>query len=121
MCLFASSSRRAVCLTVLIAATAGAQGPARLDWRRIGSTVFEAGLAGAATGRMDRVWYSGDGTRLHAKAGERTYATADFETWERVQQVQSPTPERIQTAATMPAPGAEVRASRNFPGLLYGF
>jgi uncharacterized protein (TIGR03437 family) len=53
-----------------------------LEWRRIGSTSFDAQIAGEATGPVDRVWYGPDGRELFARlSGGRVYVTGDFETW----------------------------------------
>lgn len=54
----------------------------RPDWRRIGNTVFEAGLASLATGPVERVWYAGDGTRLYAlTASGGVFVSDNFESW----------------------------------------
>ncbi|MBS1859962.1 MAG: exo-alpha-sialidase, partial [Acidobacteria bacterium] len=51
-------------------------------WRRVGGSSVELSLASPATGAVDRVWFSPDGSRLFARThAGRIYATDDFETW----------------------------------------
>jgi uncharacterized protein (TIGR03437 family) len=55
---------------------------AQSDWRRLGGSTFEAGLASAATGPVAAVWFSPDGGKLYARTvAGTTWETADFETW----------------------------------------
>lgn len=73
-----------VTVTVLAAFTASGQVP-RPDWRRIGNSALDLSLGGAATGPIDRVWYSEDGATLFARnSAGRTFTTADFESWKAV-------------------------------------
>src|ERR1700730_14127408 len=66
------------------------QGPAwgqapALDWRHIGNSAIELALPSVATGAVDRVWYSQDGSTLYARtASGRTFQTSDFEGWQAV-------------------------------------
>lgn len=54
----------------------------RPDWRKIGSTSFELDLAGPATGAVDAVWYSQDGSALYARTRSgRVFETDDFQNW----------------------------------------
>jgi uncharacterized protein (TIGR03437 family) len=56
-------------------------------WRHVGNSAIELGtqLPSAATGPVDRVWYSPDGSRLFAKtASGRVFETPDFEQWQLV-------------------------------------
>ena len=77
---------RALLLTALLSAgldvlaqTAGS------EWRHLGNSAVEMGLPSVATGQVERVWYSSDGSVLYAStASGRTYQTADFEQWQRV-------------------------------------
>src|ERR1700722_8901309 len=51
-------------------------------WRQIGNTLIDRSLAGLATGPVDRVWYSPDGSQLLIRtASGKIFATPDFETW----------------------------------------
>jgi uncharacterized protein (TIGR03437 family) len=54
----------------------------RPAWRPIGNSVVELVLSSPATGPMDRVWYSEDGSRLFARnQWGKVFETLDFETW----------------------------------------
>jgi uncharacterized protein (TIGR03437 family) len=54
------------------------------NWRKVGGTTFEAGLAAPATGAVASVWFSSDGGTLYARTlSGNTWATADFETWSK--------------------------------------
>jgi uncharacterized protein (TIGR03437 family) len=55
----------------------------RLDWRRIGNSAIELSLASPASGPIERVWYSPDGSRLFARtrAGQ-VLESGDFEKWQ---------------------------------------
>jgi len=56
-----------------------------IGWRRIGNSAIEFGLPSLATGAVDRVWYSSDGSSLYAKtASGRIFQTTDFEQWRSV-------------------------------------
>jgi len=76
--------RKIACLGLalgLLGAPATAQISA--EWRRVGSTTLDLSLASAATGPVERVWFSEDGTRLFVRTGlKRTYSTLDFEHWQ---------------------------------------
>src|ERR1700722_19807742 len=62
--------------------------PARTDWRRVGSSLMDLALASPATGPVQRVWFSPDGSRLFALTSDgRAFESADLETW-----VASPSP-----------------------------
>jgi uncharacterized protein (TIGR03437 family) len=55
----------------------------RLDWRRIGTAVVDLQLAEAASGAVDRVWYSADGSSLFARTADgRVFETVDREHWQ---------------------------------------
>jgi len=54
----------------------------RPDWRRIGNSSFDAQLASAATGPVDRVWFSPDGARLFIRtASGHSFVSEDMESW----------------------------------------
>lgn len=96
------------------------QGP-RPDWRRIGNAALDLALPSAATGPIERVWYSQDGTRLFARAAaDRTYVTADLETWTAVtlDQATPVAPEEI-AVVNRPEAGARVRGQRTNRSRLY--
>lgn len=67
-------------------------------WRRIGNTVFDAGLSSAAGGAATRVWFSADGSILYTRtAGGAVYGTEDFETWKAAPSLEPPTPVEAQS------------------------
>ena len=93
----------------------------RPDWRRIGNSAIERGLAGLATGPVDRVWYAEDGSRLFARTRDgRTLATADFESWTALAAALPPAAENLQ-AASQPEGFARVRAQSRSASTLYAF
>ena len=54
-------------------------------WRHIGNSAMELALPSLATGPVDRVWYSPDGSGLFAKTTSgRVFRTGDFEQWQLV-------------------------------------
>lgn len=62
-------------------------------WRRIGNTVFDAGLASGAGGAVERVWFSPDGSTLYARtASGRVFRTDDFEGWKAAPGENPPAP-----------------------------
>src|SRR5579862_3391538 len=93
--------------TVLAIATLSAQeqtasSPAPNDWRRIGNALIDRQLAGLATGPVDRVWYSADGSQLMIRtSSDVIFATSDFETWHTAS-ASAPIPVSRAGAATLP-------------------
>ncbi len=56
-----------------------------IEWRHIGNSAVELALPSVATGAVNRVWYSADGSSLYARTGSgRIFETNDFESWKRV-------------------------------------
>src|SRR5258708_7104443 len=107
---------------VLAAASAGllalAQTPTsgprldwQLDWRHIGNSAIELALPSAATGPVDRVWYSSDGATLYARTRSgHTFETVDFEIWKAVPNSPNAPPPAIDgQAPNSPEPGARIR------------
>jgi uncharacterized protein (TIGR03437 family) len=88
-----------------------AAGP-QLDWRHIGNSAIELALPSAATGPVDRVWYSSDGATLYARTRSgRTFQTADFETWAAVSGAPSAPPPAVDgQAPNSPETGARARS-----------
>ncbi|MBI4910070.1 MAG: hypothetical protein HY820_41005 [Acidobacteria bacterium] len=77
-----------------------ADGP-RFDWRRIGTSAVELALPSAASGPVQRVWYSANGDQLFAlTASGNSFETNDFETW-RAAGV-APPAQNAQVAETLP-------------------
>src|SRR5271163_632152 len=82
------------------------------SWHRIGNALIDRSLAGLATGPVDRVWYSPDGSRLLIRTSSgNIFATSDFETW----QAASGTPPASPSApisGRLPEAQAQTRAAR---------
>src|ERR1700689_2314728 len=109
----------------ILAATVSlfAQVPAKpaTTWRAIGNTLIDRSLAGLATGPVDRVWYSADGSQLllHTADG-RVFATSDFETWQP-SSAAAPAPVTRSGAVSLPEPSAVTRSARVNSARLYAF
>src|SRR3954453_21061691 len=72
--------RPAVLLLAAGLATAFAQ--TATEWRKVGGSAVDLGLAAPATGAVDQVWFSPGGSALLARTRSgKIYQTADFETW----------------------------------------
>ncbi len=96
--------------------TVGAQGapgaaPSATDWRHIGNSAVQLALPSAATGPVDRVWYTSDGAALYVRTRSgRTFQTADFDLWKQVADAAAVPPSVANDAApNSPEPGARVR------------
>jgi uncharacterized protein (TIGR03437 family) len=62
-----------------------------VEWRRVGSASMDLGLAGPATGPVDRVWYSADGAEAFVRTRSgHTFRTLDFESWRPAPTVATP-------------------------------
>src|SRR6185369_4473464 len=112
--------RKLSCLSVgisLLGAYAIAQVPA--DWRKVGSTVIDLHLASLATGPVERVWFSEDGSRLFARtAWKHTYVTSDFEHWQIANEATAPeTP--TGSVKTLPENSARSKTSATLPTRIY--
>src|SRR5260370_20540909 len=78
-----------------------------LDWRHIGNSAVELSLPSVATGPVDRVWHSADGSVLYPRtATGRIFDTTDFEQRRRTTdaKVQPPSPQNP-AIPSPPAPG----------------
>ncbi len=116
MCLRNTARWAAVALaTAGLLAPATAQ-PSRTDWRRIGNAALSLSLPSVATGPVERVWYSEDGSRLYARAAaDRTFVTGDFETWSAVPLDQS-TPVAPEEVTVSDSSGTRRPSSRTTAG-----
>ncbi len=83
----------------------------RSDWRRIGNSSVELGLASPATGAVERVWYSSDGSKLYVRtASGQLYETSDFENWLPGTGAEPPAgQDRLPQAGRLPEAGAKLR------------
>jgi len=104
-----------VALAVLLLASASHVALAqdgRADWRHIGNSAIDLALPSAATGPVDRVWYSPDGAVLFARTRSgRTFQTTDFEKWIQTGPSIVPPADSDPAAANSPEPGARARLS----------
>lgn len=114
----------------LIVCVARAQG--NLPWRSVGPTVIEKGLAGAAAGPVDRVWYSPDGLSVFANTRSgRIYGSTDIDRWERLDRrdtsgegrthVIPPAIESVAAPPIFPETDVQFRAARADGSILYAF
>ncbi len=96
-------------------ASFGQTGP---DWRKVGGSAVEVTLAAPATGPVDQVWFSPQGSVLFARTRSgRVFQTADFETWSPAEG-EPPAPVSS-TAARLPETGARIVAAGG-RGRIYG-
>ncbi len=92
----------------------------RPDWRHIGNSAIELSLASPASGAVDRVWFSEDGSHLYVRTGSgRVFETSDYQNW----QPSSAAPPTGFTSAPAvhapPDPRARVLGHRSNPSRLY--
>jgi len=124
MCL-SNTRHRAIAWIVLGLSISGGsqivQGqPLRADWRRIGNSALDLSLAAVASGPVERVWYSEDGSRLYAQTALGVYST-DLDKWMPASDATVPPRPVDLRASRTPEPGARLRAqTRNSPKL-YAF
>lgn len=118
-----ATARFAAGLVLLCTAAVSAQvrgGQTRLDWRHIGNSAIELGLPSVATGPVDRVWYSEDGSALYARTRSgRTFVSNDLEQWRPVADSAMSTPsDATAISSSPPEPGARARSQG---ARVYGF
>jgi len=91
-----------------------------VEWRHIGNSALDLGLASVATGPVARVWYAAGGDRLYAAtASGRVFSTSDFEQWRSAAETAVAAAAAVST--TLPETGAQVRESATQAGRLYAF
>lgn len=92
-----------------------------LDWRHIGNAAVDMALPSMATGPVDRVWYSADGSTLYARtASGHTFETTSFEQWQRVVDPNVAPPNRENpSAANFPEPRLKAAAQSSGSSRLY--
>src|SRR5580658_4375011 len=93
-----------------------------LDWRHIGNAAIDLPLPSVATGPVDRVWYSSDGSVLYARtASGRIFQTTNFDQWQLVQDSKIVPPNRENPATpSMPEPTLRAAAQVAGSSRLYG-
>lgn len=113
-------------LTVAVASAQSpppASGSLRPDWRRIGDSSYDAGLASPATGPVNRVWFAEDGLRLFLRTADgRGFESVDFEAWRPAPGLQAPEAVAYPAglAPALPEPDSKVRAADR-AGRLYAY
>ena len=94
--------------------------PQTPDWRHLGTSSVELMLASPATGPVDAVWFSADGTRLYARTpAGRTLETLDFENWTPAPNAGEPPSSAPAAAERLPAAGVKLVAFQSSPGRVY--
>src|SRR5580692_2763296 len=110
----------------VLAATLGAAGilsaqAPETTWRQIGNSLIDRSLAGLASGPVDRVWYSADGSQLMIRTYSGfVFSTSDFETW-LPSSATPPAPVTRPGAATLPENGAFTRTGAPGSARFYSF
>ncbi|HTB17136.1 MAG TPA: hypothetical protein VK708_03425 [Bryobacteraceae bacterium] len=90
-----------------------------VGWRHVGNSAMELALPSLATGPVDRVWYSPDGSGLYARtASGRVFETVDFEQWKLMSDPKVPPAQEEPAAAG--APEASLKLASAGAGRLYG-
>ncbi len=114
-------SRVVLSLVALGPVTARAQTIAPPDWRRIGNGAIDAPLASPASGPVERVWFSPDGSRLYARtASGLVFETAEREKWQPSSATAPPRPDPG-TSAKLPAGAAAIQRHPSDRLRLYAF
>jgi uncharacterized protein (TIGR03437 family) len=109
---------RLVGLVLAVVFLAAAQ--PRPDWRKVGSSSVELMLASPATGPVERVWYSADGSLLFARTPSgKVFETADFQTWAAVSIVAETDTQIPAVPARLPETGARVVSTASNPLKMY--
>ena len=97
-------------------------GQIRPDWRHVGNSAVELGLADLATGPVARAWYSVDGFSLRIRTGTgRVFETADFDTWQALPTDVAVPAAPQDLARTLPEEGAKVRVGSPDGQRVYAF
>src|SRR6266481_4889352 len=105
--------------TVLLVSPVLAQTP--VDWRHVGNSAIDRSLAALATGPVDRVWYSPDGTRLLIRTESgKVFETTDYEKWSATAATPPPEP-RLAAPSRLPENSARFRARAQNATLVYAF
>jgi uncharacterized protein (TIGR03437 family) len=96
------------------------QAQPRPEWRKVGGSAVELDLASPATGPVEQVWFSADGSQLFARIPTgRTFATVDYENWTAVELAPVPPANPSARVSRLPDAGARVLVSASNPGRVY--
>jgi uncharacterized protein (TIGR03437 family) len=119
---FATVLRRAGLAASILFGIGVAFAQSRPDWRPIGNSAVELGLADLATGPVERVWYPGNGASLRIQTGlKRVFETSDFDSWQALPADALVPPVPQATASVLPEDGAQVRPVDRDPLRVYAF
>ena len=111
---------RFLIFSALFASFASAQ-TGTAQWRKLGGSAVETGLAGAAGGIVPQVWFSEDGAQLFARTVRGVaFVTADFESW-TVAPVDAARRELPLQRAPVTLPEAAMNVREGGGGRLYAF
>src|ERR1700683_1607109 len=84
-----------------------------IGWRHVGNSAMELAMPSLATGAVDRVWYSPDGSSLYAKtATGRVFETTDFEQWRLVTDPKITPPAAEEPSVSAPATGFKLASGQ---------
>jgi uncharacterized protein (TIGR03437 family) len=79
------------------------------DWRHVGGSAVEMGLAGPATGPLEDAWFSDSGSTLYVRTrAGRVFQTSDFESWVVAENPPAHTPLESALPRRKPDPGGRV-------------
>src|SRR5580704_541060 len=120
--MYKSATVRVLYATLVSLCLQGAlQAQPATTWRQIGNTLIDRSLAGLATGPVDRVWYSQDGSQLLVRtASGKIFATSDFETWSKTSSTPPANPS-APTPGRLPEAEAQTRIARLGSPRVYAF
>jgi uncharacterized protein (TIGR03437 family) len=118
-------------LLLVAPATAWAQQPAAgsapgltlpvPDWYHLGNSAVDLSLAGLATGAIDRVWYSPEGSTLYVSASGKAFESNDFEAWKASPTVAPATADLSADGTRLPEAGARLKGFNGQRSTMYAF
>jgi uncharacterized protein (TIGR03437 family) len=110
-----------VTVAMLVAASGEAWAQAAPDWYHVGNSLEDLSLAGLATGPVDRVWYSPDGSTLYASAAGKVFETNDFEKWAESGAAAPASTDLSPDGVNLPEPGARLKGFSGQRSTMYAF
>lgn len=117
---FATVRNRALVWGSVVLLAASAAGQTRVDWRHVGNSAVDLGLAGLASGPVDRVWYSNGGIRIRTALGP-IFETSDYDSW-RGLPASTLVPDVVaQTAPAVPEDRSQIRVAPSDALRVYAF
>ncbi|MBX9600120.1 MAG: hypothetical protein K2X35_03910 [Bryobacteraceae bacterium] len=92
------------------------------EWRRVGNTGIDLGLASVAGGPVARVWFSPDGNSVYARTpAGKIFVTNDFEQWRPSAESEPPPRGANIRVARLPEPAIATRARSPRETRVYAF